>query len=223
MPQWLDNLKQKVAHAKAEADLAAAEDVAHHRFKDEFSHQVDWTPLKPGGSNFGTHYLVTPESGGRTILFKATKGGLAFGLLFLLIGVAVLIAMLWHIILGESWRLLFIGLFIGFPFTAIGFYLMRWLTQPRVFDLISRDFYIGYKKPEDNSQGAVTDLNRVKALQLITEKIRSSKSRYNSYELNLILHDGSRVAVVDHGNYEQMLMDAEQLAQSLHVPLWDNT
>ena len=96
------------------------------------------------------------------------------------------------------------------------------MTKPRVFDLVSRDYYAGFKKP-DREQDKCIDLNRVKALQLITEKVRSSKSRYNSYELNLILKDGSRVSVVDHGNYEQMLLDAEQLAKALHVPLWDNT
>jgi hypothetical protein len=97
------------------------------------------------------------------------------------------------------------------------------MAKPRVFDLISRDYYVGFRKPDSHQQDKLTDLNRVKALQLITEKVKGSKSRYNSYELNLILKNGSRVAVVDHGNYEQILIDAEQLAKALHVPLWDNT
>lgn len=222
MPQWLNKLKEKVEQAKA-ASFANTADVAHDRFNDEFSHQVDWGPLKPGGSNFGTHYLVAPESGGRMLIFKATKGGMAFGLIFLLIGLAILGFMIWRIVSGEGFELLWVGLFIGLPFTVAGFFLVRWLTKPRVFDLVSRDYYAGFKKPDRLQKDKLTDLNRVKALQLITEKVSGSKSRYNSYELNLILDDGSRVSVVDHGHYEQMLLDAEQLAKALHVPLWDNT
>lgn len=219
MAQWLHKIKQHIEQAKS----AEVVDVAHSRFNDEFSHRVDWTPLKPGGSNFGTHYLVAPESGGRLLMFKPTKGGLAFGLIFLLIGVAMLTFMIWKIVNGQGFELFWVGLFIGLPFTVAGFFLVRWLYKPRVFDLISRSFYAGFKKPDSRQRDKITDLNRVKALQLITERVKSSKNRYNSYELNLILDDGSRVAVIDHGNYGQMLLDAEQLAQALHVPLWDNT
>lgn len=219
MKKWLEKIKAKAEQAMA----AESADVAHDRFNDEFSHQVDWTALKPGGSNFGTHYLVAPESGGRTIMFKATKGGMAFGLIFLIIGLAIISIVGWQIVTQRNYGLLLVGFLIGLPFSLMGFFLVRWMAKPRVFDLISRDYYVGFRKPDSHQQDKLTDLNRVKALQLITEKVKGSKSRYNSYELNLILKNGSRVAVVDHGNYEQMLLDAEQLAKALHVPLWDNT
>ncbi len=223
MPDWLDKFKHKIKQAQAAAEAASTDSVAHDRFNDPFSHQVGWTPLKPGGSNFGTHYLVSPESGGRILMFKATKGGLAFGLVFLLVGLGILCGMIWQIMRGESWQLLFIGLFVGLPFSVAGIYLVRWLTKPRIFDLVSREFYAGFKRPDRHQKDTITDLNRVRALQLMTETVRGNKARYSSYELNLVLNDGNRVAVVDHGNYEQMLMDAEHLAKALHVPLWDNT
>ncbi|KAA3640080.1 MAG: hypothetical protein DWP95_09270 [Proteobacteria bacterium] len=219
MAKWLDKLKQKIEQAQEADDV----DVAHHRFNDAFSHQVEWTPLKPGGSNFGTHYLVKPESGGRLMMFKPTKGGLAFGFVFLLIGMAILVYMAWHMVNGQGLELFWVGLLIGLPFSVAGIFLIRWLYKPRVFDLVSRDFYSGFKKPDSHRQDKLADLNRVKALQLITEKVKANKNRYNSYELNLILDDGRRVAVVDHGNFEQILLDAEQLAKALQVPLWDNT
>lgn len=219
MKKWLEKIKAQAEQAMA----AESVDVAHSRFNDEFSRRVDWSPLKPGGSNFGTHYLEAPESGGRTLIFKATKGGMAFGLLFLIIGVAMVGFVAWQIVTGQGFELFWLGLFIGLPFTVAGFFLVRWLTKPRVFDLVNRDYYAGFKKPGRQQQDNLTDLNRVKALQLITERVKSKNNRYNSYELNLILDDGSRVAVIDHGNYGQMLLDAEQLAQALHVPLWDNT
>jgi hypothetical protein len=52
----------------------------------------------------------------------------------------------------------------------------------------------------------------VHALQIIQERVRSKNSSYRSYELNLVLKDGSRAGVVDHGSYEILKQDAEQIA-----------
>ncbi len=216
MKKWLEKLKKQAEQAKA----AEFVDVDHSRFSDPFSKQVGWTPVKPGGTNFGTHYLTEPESGGRLLVFKATKGGMAFGLLFLLVGLAIVVFVLSQIITGQGFQLLLVALLVGLPFLLVGLFLVRWLTRPRVFDLVSQEYYCGFNKSDSGQQ---TDLSRVKALQLITEEIKSSKSRYNSYELNLVLNDTIRVNVIDHGNYERILIDAEKLAKALHVPLWDNT
>ena len=115
MQKWLEKIKAQAEHAMA----AESVEVDYSRFNDEFSRRVAWTPLKPGGTNFGTHYLTQPESGGRMLVFKATKGGMAFALLFLLIGLATVIFMLWQIITGQGFQLLFVGLLIGLPFSVI--------------------------------------------------------------------------------------------------------
>ncbi len=60
------------------------------------------------------------------------------------------------------------------------------------------------------------------ALQLISEYV-SGKSSYYSYELNLVLDDGSRINVVDHGNLAAIREDAGKLALFLAKPLWDAT
>ena len=44
-----------------------------------------------------------------------------------------------------------------------------------------------------------------------------------SYELNVVLQDGSRRNVVDHGNLDALRADARELAMFLVVPLWDAT
>ena len=53
--------------------------------------------------------------------------------------------------------------------------------------------------------------------------VSGSESSYDSYELNAVLEDASRVLVVDHGNRDQLVSDAEVLAAFLGVPLWDAT
>ena len=66
-------------------------------------------------------------------------------------------------------------------------------------------------------------LNGVHALQLISEYVRGNKSSFYSYELNLVLDDGSRVNVVDHGALARLRDDARTLARFLGRPLWDAT
>ncbi len=55
-------------------------------------------------------------------------------------------------------------------------------------------------------------LSSILALQLLSEFVSGSKSTYYSYELNLILNDGSCINVVDHGNRERLRGDASTLS-----------
>jgi hypothetical protein len=64
-----------------------------------------------------------------------------------------------------------------------------------------------------------TELATIQALQLVTERV-SGKSSYNSYELNLVLKDGKRINVMDHGDQTALNADAEVLARFLNVPIW---
>jgi len=51
----------------------------------------------------------------------------------------------------------------------------------------------------------------------------SANRPFTSYELNLVLKDGSRRNLVDHGNLPALRDDARELAGFLIVPLWDAT
>ena len=69
-------------------------------------------------------------------------------------------------------------------------------------------------------------LGAIHALQIVHEWVSGNgkgSKPYKSYELNLVLSSGERKNVVDHGNREKLLEDANQLAQFLGVPLWDAT
>lgn len=63
-------------------------------------------------------------------------------------------------------------------------------------------------------------LKKVHALQLISEYVRGDKSSYYSYELNLVLKDGERINVIDHGDRSAIQRDAQALAGFLGKPLW---
>jgi hypothetical protein len=64
-------------------------------------------------------------------------------------------------------------------------------------------------------------LEDIHAIQLLSEYVRRSKSSYYSYELNLVLNDGKRLIVVDHGNLTRLQEDAKKLLEFLGKPVWD--
>jgi len=47
-----ERLKKKLAEMREQAAVDASQ------FHDSIAEQTDWTPLKPGGTNFRTHKLV---------------------------------------------------------------------------------------------------------------------------------------------------------------------
>jgi hypothetical protein len=64
-------------------------------------------------------------------------------------------------------------------------------------------------------------LEEIHALQLVAENCRSDNDTYRSYELNLILKDGKRINVVDHGNESKLREDAQTLSRFIEKPVWD--
>ena len=76
---------------------------------------------------------------------------------------------------------------------------------------------------DSNNQHALTHLSEVKAIQVLRERISSKNGSYYSYEINLVLADASRINVIDHGKHEAVIDDAELLATTLGVPLWDGS
>lgn len=105
---------------------------------------------------------------------------------------------------------------------------MFWFgTSPIVFDKSVGYFWKGRKSPQDVSDTSsikkIARLEEIHALQLISEYISGSKSSYYSYELNLVLKDGRRIAVIDHGNLKSLREDAKRLSEFLGKPVWDAT
>jgi len=195
-------------------------------FNDSLALKTSWTPAKRGGTNFRTHKLVIIDP--NRLEFKASIGAKLFYLLFPLVGIGILIFFPFPgLSSGEfSFNIdTIIPLLFGLAFIVAGVSLFYFGTTPIVFDKRSGFFWKGRKSPDNiinpNSLKHFTDLDQIHALQLISEYCRGNKSSYYSYELNLVLEDGNRIVVVDHGNRTGLRDDAGALSDFLDKPVWD--
>lgn len=187
---------------------------------DPVALKASWDPLKPGGANFKTHELAASP---HRFEVRHSAGGLAFagvfagfGALFVLIGLVILV--------GDARLGGLVFAFVGSVFVAAGVYMLR-REGPLTFDLRAGVYYRGKAYRSGASSPAVQGaLASIHALQLLQETIRSSSgggpSSFTSHELNLVLADGTRVNVLDHGKGEAVLDAAKQLAAALDVPIW---
>ncbi|PWN06468.1 hypothetical protein [Rhodohalobacter mucosus] len=201
------------------------------RFNDPLAERIDWVPLKRGGSNFHTHKMVEVDA--HRLEFRPTVGARLFAGIFLAVGIFFPILFL---VQGDA-DMESVGATVGIiafglVFAGAGGAMWYTMGKPRVFDKWAGMYWKGHKKPDllykpmgneddnkDKKDAAM--LRDVHAIQLIREYVRSDKSSYYSYELNLILSDGSRVNVIDHGKKSEILEDAEKLGQFLGKPVWN--
>ncbi len=194
------------------------------QFNDPLAETIEWTPCQSGGTNIRTHKLV--QMGATRVEFRPTAGAVTFFLIFLLIGLGITVGCSIALLAQNSfqWGLLFpIG--IGLLFTFIGGAMLYSGTAPIVFDSVSGYFWKGRKDPRQvfniREIKHCAKLADIHALQILSEYCRGDKSSYYSYELNLVLHDGSRLNVIDHGNLPKLREDAQRLADFLNKPIWD--
>ena len=115
---------------------------------------------------------------------------------------------------------------IGFVFSIAGGCMLYFGTAPIVFDKREGRFWKGRRAPDEVFDRTVIKhlaaLEEIHALQLISEQCSNSDGpSYRSYELNLVLKNGRRINVVDHGDQNKLREDAETLSAFLEVPTWD--
>jgi len=197
-------------------------------FGDPLALETEWIPAAPGGSNFGTHRLT--QTSANRVEFSATLGAKAFYLAFLVAGFGVLCFQFNAIRIGQtgfSGEQPFVPILVGAVFSIVGACMYWFGTTPRVFDRSRASFWRGRKEPAmlsaEGPSKTSTPLSSIHALQLLTEYVSGNKSSYYSHELNLVLNDGSRINVVDHGNLERLRSDTQTLARFLDKPIWDAT
>ncbi len=205
-----------------------SQDIDPSIYQDETASKISWEPLKSGGASFCTHTLQ--ESSVGRYEYKPSGATKLFALIFLILG---LLAMIGFAVLGltEERRFLYFGVPFGSIFFIIGLVIYLFLSAPCVFDFNAGVYYRGRKSAKnDLSPDNKTKcwLNNIYAIQLIRERCvsRSSDRKriahdYYSYELNLVLKDGTRLNVIDHGKLEVIIADAEKLGQLLKVPVWN--
>lgn len=208
------------------ASRAAPDPFDASRFNDPLASQIQWTPFKPGGTNFRTHNLVMIDF--NRMEFKTSIGARLFYSVFLFVGLGI--GMGFTVAAANAGTPFFdseliIPILFGLVFAVVGGVLFYTGAKPVVFDKRSGYFWKCWKSPDKafnlNAMEEYTKLSDIHALQLLSEYIRGDKSSYHSYELNLVLKDGNRVNVVDHGNHVKLLEDARTLGDFLGIPVWD--
>jgi hypothetical protein len=198
------------------------------QFDDPVAMQTMWTPAKPGGSNFKTHKLAVVDH--HRLEFNATMGAKLFCSIFFLAGLGVLVLELTVGFSDPAQDGVMAGLFVylfGLLFMGVGAGVYYYMCIPRVFDKWAGLYWKGYKEPR-NTFGTTMPkdsarLGDIHAIQLLSEYIRSDKSSYYSYELNIVLRNGERLNVVDHGSKARVLEDSRKLSEFLGKPVWDAT
>lgn len=178
---------------------------------------LDWTPLKGGGSNYRTKKFKMVSD--KKVIFEPTKLNYIFPIIFC--GMPLLFV---SIIASSGERPPFFVYLMLLLFFSIGIAVGYFLLQPVTFDFERNIFYKGYKP-----SGRVVNLSEVKGIQIINEYVVSTStssngsrntSRFYSYEINLVLTDGRRVNVVDHGDKNSIIEDTKSLARLLNVPVY---
>jgi hypothetical protein len=196
-------------------------------FDDPIALKTEWRPEKKGGSNFETHSLININE--NRLEFKATTGAKLFYLVFAAISLGFIFLII-IIPTENSFSVNLILFLLALICSLISFTLFYFGTKPIVFDRKKGCFWNGRKPPRTRSNYSISKkfafFEQIHALQLISETCQSSSSStsnrsFESYELNLVLKNGQRINVVDHGNKQTLRKDATTLAQFLDKPIWD--
>ena len=218
---------QKMMDRIYQAALNHAKELPHLQEvfeQDPIAEQTQWIPAAGGGANFKTKTLV--QLGPDRLSFQATTKGKIFPLIFVFMGSLVCLSGFFSV--GAAAILVpFGGIFV-----LAGSLLYHYFTKPINFDRGLNLYWRGKKDPSDTTAKGVIQLQDVHAIQLVSERIRSQsssssrshssrRSSYYSYELNLVLHDATRINVVDHGKLSVIRQDADRLADFLDIPVWD--
>ncbi len=187
-----------------------------------FVESVSWKPLRKGGASFKTHTLTKINS--KRIEFQTSLGLKIVYLLFTFFGV-VMSTVFYYFDIIDTEGVSFLPILIGFTFVVTGIILYYIGTAPIVFEKRIGYFWRGRKNPENSIKSSnlknCTKLKNIYAIQIISEYVRTNKNAFDSFELNLVLNDSSRINVIDHANLEQIRLDAKVLSEFLGKPIWD--
>lgn len=220
--RWSAKFAQRVGNRGRDSESS----FSPRQFNDEVAEKTSWEPLVRGGASFRTHKIVSSDA--HRLEIKPTLGSILFCLLFVLIGAGMMIGFGVH--LGMNWgdfeKESLLILVVGTIFFCAGLALLKTSLKPATFDRRTGVFRKGAAKTDGRSPNETdkntTPLNRVHAIQIVSEYCRGDKSSYTSYEINLVLGDGERVNVVDHGSLASIRSDAETISKFLGRPLWSS-
>ena len=185
-------------------------------FKDPVAQKTEWKPiLKESSGNFRIKRLS--QDGETKLGFKAPAGSMAVYRNCALAGLAGLALMVFTQTGTLVLRVLaVIAVLIG----LWGIYLQ---SEPISFDKTAGVFRRGRKQ--------TIKLDEIYALQLLSRVVdvkvppkkgqKGQLNRINTYELNVVLNDGSRVNVIAHAGLKEIVEDGNSISNFINKPLWD--
>ncbi|WP_428738231.1 hypothetical protein [Sulfurimonas sp.] len=203
----------------------------HLGSNDEVINKTKWTPLVGGGQSNKSHRIVKISD--ERIAFKISLSSIFAYSIFIFAGVVAIVSIVFGPALGLHGTVNHpaLGLGMGVLFIGVGIFLLYKGSIQIRFDSRLKAMWHGKVDPDSIlNKGSIshyTSLKELHAIQIIQEFIKgefngdSRKQSFYSYELNLIMHDGKRVNVLDHGNKKAIFKQANAIAQMFHVPIWD--
>ncbi len=178
-------------------------------------------PLKSGGSNFKTHLLVEKKRG--ILEFIPSIGFIIFISIFLIVGLVFLSVILYKLFISQDYNFELSHILFGLlpiVFITVSVYMMYENFKPNQFNKTSNRYTKGHQKNVIKKSSIDIPLSKIIALQLIGEIVTGNDNSYSSFELNIVMDDGERFNVIDHGNLKSLIRDAEWLSEFLNVPIW---
>ena len=200
-------------------------------FEDPVAMRTGWTPLSPEGYRRTLYRLGV--IGPKVLSFQPTLARhyqtFVYLVSVLVFGNMLIVSLLRHelsirnfehwwviqllvqIVLGCCVTLFLLNRAVvidgGAQEVRLGLPSLRWLNQlPWLRELVCRS----------------VPFAEVYSIQLLDEEVRrTGQPMFWSYELNLVLRNGKRVHLIDHGNQREIRWDAGDLSRMINVPIWD--
>ncbi len=232
MFEYFKNLIEE-AKRKQEEEEKRIKDIINSS-KDEVIWKTSFLPLSRWWASFKTHTLIIDDFW--NIIFKVKMWfPIIFIVAFWIPLIVTTIKIFIDIVNGEIlnidsiwmfiWEILFsliflIPIFLIFYFTSKSkiFDFQNWYyydlrNQKKLFELLNNEKY----------KNKIIPIKEIHALQILKKRVTWKNSSYDSFELNMILRDSSRINIIDHWNLEEIRKNADELSNKLRVKIYDIT
>ena len=163
------------------------------------------------GPKFRSHTVVFQNN---VADLKPTMSSLAFCLVYIVVGLFLLVlaAVVYHNKKQLDFTLFLGGL--GVAILTFGITLIMPFVKQVTFDKNIGSF--------KNNIDRKVKLENIISLQILNKMVTSKHGlSYPCYELNMLTKNGRRINVLNHNDIDQLLSDAEKLAEFLSVELID--
>ena len=196
--------------------------------------KLSWSSNSTASANFSNYRVVRTRTG---LGIRPASGKRIVGLILIALSVlfAPLAVVVFSMLLGTEghrWPGVIIGLLFISVFCLTGLRSL-FARDAFTFDLHTRRFFTGSRPPKDirragSSCGALSDIAGIQILSRWVYRSSTGRQRFShsqagwcSYQLNLVLRNGSRVRLLDHGNEKQLRHDASLIARTLRLEIWE--